>query len=96
MRVLRTMPGVDLVILDVVMPDVDGLELIPMLRDAARNAALVFVSGEDWTLDIGAEIARGHGLSVLGTISKPVTPKKLQPLIDGYLQLRVAARGSVS
>jgi CheY-like chemotaxis protein len=88
MRVLRAFPAVDIVVMDVVMPDVDGIELIPMLRDVAMGASLVFVSSEQWTLDVSTEIAKGHGLSVLGTIDKPVSPQKLRPLLDAHLERR--------
>lgn len=88
MRVLRDFPAVDIVVMDIVMPEVDGIELIPMLRDRANRASFVFVSSEDWTLDVSALIAKGHGLAVLGTIAKPVTPKNLRPLLDAHLARR--------
>jgi CheY-like chemotaxis protein len=87
-RVLRDFPAVDIVVMDVVMPEVDGIELIPMLRDAAPGAALVFASSEHWTLDVSSVIAQGHGLRVLGTIDKPVTPQKLRPLLAAHLESR--------
>jgi two-component SAPR family response regulator len=74
------------------MPDVDGIELIPMLHSIATEASLVFVSSEDWTLDVSSEIAKGHGLPVLGAIPKPVTPQKLRPLLEAHLA-RAAAGG---
>ncbi|HET8748044.1 MAG TPA: response regulator [Ramlibacter sp.] len=88
MRLLRAAPAVDIVITDVVMPDVDGLELIPKLRAVAGSASLVFLSSEDWTLAVGSEIAKGHGLAVLGALGKPITPQKLLPLLEAHLQLR--------
>jgi CheY-like chemotaxis protein len=85
MRMLRASPAVDIVLTDVVMPDVDGIELIPMLGKVSPRPSLVLVSSEDWTLEISCEIAKAHGLAVLGSINKPVTPQKLRPLLEAHL-----------
>lgn len=94
MRLLRD-PGrrVDIVISDLMMPEVDGIELIPLLRKAAPGASLVLSSVDEHTLPAAAAIAKGHGIAVLGAIPKPLTPEKLRPLIDRYLAGRDAARG---
>jgi CheY-like chemotaxis protein len=94
MRLLRSWPAVDIVVMDIVMPDVDGIELIPMLRSVATEASLVFVSSEDWTLDVSSAIAQGHGLPVLGAIAKPVTPQKLRPLLEAHLARRAGDPGA--
>lgn len=91
LRLLSGSPPVDIVVTDVVMPDMDGIELIPRLRKVAGNVSLVFVSSEEWTLDVSSEIAKGHGLTVLGALGKPITPQKLQPLLDAYLAGRAGA-----
>lgn len=80
-------PGaeVDIVISDVKMPEVDGIELIPMLRKAAPAASLLLVSSEEWALDVGRAIADGHRVPLLGAVLKPLTPDKLRPLLDAYL-----------
>jgi CheY-like chemotaxis protein len=74
----------DIVITDLMMPEVDGIELIPMLKNAAHPVALVLASVDQASLEMAAVIARGQGLRVLGTIAKPVTPEKLRALIDQY------------
>ena len=76
---------VDIVISDVRMPEVDGIELIPMLHKAAPAASLLLVSSEDWTLDVGRAIAEGHHVPLLGAVVKPLTPDKLRPLLEAYL-----------
>ena len=43
--VTRTQP--DVVLLDLSMPDMDGLEAIPLMRSAAPNARLVVLSGHE-------------------------------------------------
>jgi CheY-like chemotaxis protein len=74
----------DIVVTDLMMPEVDGIELIPALRGLAQPVALVLASVDHASLEMAAAIARGHGLRVLGTIDKPVTPEKLRALLDQY------------
>lgn len=85
-RLLRE-PGArfDIVITDLMMPEVDGIELIPAFRSAAHPVALVLASVDRPSLEMAALIARGQGIRVLGTIDKPITPDKLRPLLDAYL-----------
>lgn len=74
----------DIVITDLMMPEVDGIELIPLLKKAARHVALVLASVDQASLEMAALIARGQGVRVLGTIAKPVTPDKLRALVEQY------------
>ena len=74
----------DIVITDLMMPEVDGIELIPALRKLAPPVAVVLASVDPDSLEMAAVIARAHGLRVLGTIAKPLTPDKLRPVLDNY------------
>lgn len=85
MKLLRAADAhFDIVITDLMMPEVDGIELIPMLRKAAHPVAVVLASVDPASLEMAAVIARGQGVRVLGAIAKPVTPDKLRPVIDAY------------
>ena len=84
MRVLRATP-VDVVITDLMMPDVDGIELIPLLREHARTASVVFFSSDEASLLTAAAIAKAHGLKLLGAVGKPVTPDKLRTLLESHV-----------
>lgn len=74
----------DIVITDLMMPEVDGIELIPALRKLALPVAVVLASVDLASLEMAAAIARAQGLRVLATIDKPLTPDKLRPVLDNY------------
>ncbi len=91
-KALREGPArFDIVITDLMMPEVDGIELIPMFKQAPHRAALVLASVDSASLAMAEAIARAHGVPVLGAIAKPITPDKLRPLLDQYLAERQAA-----
>ncbi len=87
MRILRDgdLP-VDIVITDLMMPGVDGIELIPMLRESANPVSVVLSSANEPILQAAVAIARGYGVPVLGVVAKPITPATLRPLLEQYLQ----------
>ncbi|HET6620508.1 MAG TPA: response regulator [Dongiaceae bacterium] len=67
----------DIVAMDLVMPDADGLEL---LRACARHrfgGHLILMSGGfELYLDMAQEIATRHGLRVAAKLVKPLRPKQ--------------------
>ena len=75
----------DIVITDLMMPDVDGIELIPIVGREAAGASLVLSSADEARLLAAAEIAKAHRVPVLGVLPKPITPDTLRPLLDRYL-----------
>lgn len=75
---------VDIVVSDLMMPDVDGIELLPALRRSSRSPALVLVSAASVVLPAAEAIAIAQGITVLGTLEKPVTVEKLKPLLERY------------
>lgn len=91
LAVLRD-PGrpVDIVISDLMMPEVDGIELIPLLRQAANRISLILTSADASSLRAAEEIAKGHGVTVLGAVAKPMTAEKMVPLLQLYLAQRAA------
>lgn len=78
--------GIDLVILDVLMPELDGLSLCRKLR-ARGDIPIIFLSSR------GEEIDRILGLELGGDdyITKPFSPRELSARVKTVLR-RVAAR----
>src|SRR4029079_17765775 len=53
--------GVKLVILDLGLPDADGIDVCRRLRDARPDLAILIVSARDQELDVVAGLAAGAG-----------------------------------
>lgn len=72
----------NVIVLDLSMPGFDGIELIRFLADNRSEAAIILISGFDsGVLNSAKELAVSQGLSVAGTLSKPVSIDKLERLL---------------
>ena len=73
---------VDLIISDIDMPGVDGLELMRLLAHSGYTGSVIIVSAIETALLSATEaMAKAYGITVLGAISKPVTRAALARLI---------------
>lgn len=71
---------IDIVFLDINMPDVNGLELIKQLRSMNPNVFIIMVSGESSLDNVKQSIALG----AKGFIVKPYTSGRIKAMIDKY------------
>lgn len=83
---LRLLPreNVDLILTDINMPDINGLELISYLRKNQNYADIpVFIISTEGS---AKDIEKGKQLGANEYLIKPIEPAKLQLLIESYLK----------
>lgn len=74
----------DVIVLDVTMPEIDGIELVHWLAEVQCKAKIIIVSGYDPLFSAAAQdLGELHGLSRPMNLRKPFLPKALQALVIG-------------
>lgn len=87
----RLAEGWDLLILDLNMPEMDGIEFLNILAGLEEKPALILFSGEDQRLlEVAEDLARDLGVNVVGSISKPIDRDKMTRLLD-RVEIKTAA-----
>ncbi|MBA5607459.1 EAL domain-containing response regulator [Duganella sp. FT3S] len=78
-------PPVDVGIIDLALPGMDGLELIRRLSEARCRAGIIITGAQSNAVLFSVEtMALAYGINLLGTIAKPVSPARLTELIENY------------
>lgn len=77
--------SVDLILLDLNMPGVDGIQFLRQLAEMNYRGSVVLVSGEDEQVLQAADVlVQQHRISSLGHLQKPVRPELLGELLERW------------
>jgi len=80
---IRTNPQIDLILLDLMMPDIYGLEVLRILKEQPLTARIPII------LQTGVadeeEIAQGMNMGANGYLRKPYNRQELLAVISGVL-----------
>ncbi len=80
--------SVDVVICDLDMPSMDGMELIRRLSQLEAKVSVILSSALELSLVASVEkMAKAYGIELLGVIEKPITAGKLEPLLKRREQI---------
>lgn len=75
----------EMILLDLNMPGMDGIEFVRHLVERCYTGSLVLVSGEDERMRQAVEkLVRAHRIAVLGHLPKPVQPGDLAALLSAW------------
>ena len=70
---------VDLLLLDIEMPEMDGFQLLQRLRDRGHRIPAVFVSSHQSQKD------RAEAMGIVRFLPKPVSPRELVEAVNGII-----------
>jgi len=79
----RVRPDTDVILLDLVMPGMDGIEILRLLGERNCKARIILMSGVNIrVIETAKKLAQSHGLTVIGHLQKPFSIGQLQELLS--------------
>ena len=89
LQIAASDPRPDLILLDIVMPDIDGFEVCRRLKSdpATADIPVIFLTGRS----LAEDEQRGFALGAVDYISKPISPPVVRARVKTHLQLKASA-----
>lgn len=79
----------DVLVLDLTIPDVDGIELLTYLADRSSKSSILIVSGFGRSfLSVASRFGQLRGLKIVGTMGKPLRAAEVEAVLK---KLSIAA-----
>jgi len=79
-------PNTTLILLDLMMPDMDGIEVLRLLGEQRCKARIVLMSGMNKrVIETAEKLAQTLGLSVVGYLQKPFPLKELREVLGANI-----------
>lgn len=73
----------DVILLDLMMPGTDGVELLRLLADKVKEAKICLMSGSDArVLNSARRLGSAHGLNVFAALEKPIDIAAIRSTLD--------------
>jgi EAL domain-containing protein (putative c-di-GMP-specific phosphodiesterase class I) len=86
-------PRVGLVLCDLMMPDMDGVEVVRHAAELEHKPPFIFISGANAALlGTAADMARARGLLVLGALEKPISVEAVRGLLAKLDDVKTSPR----
>lgn len=84
----------DLILLDILMPDLDGFEVCKRLKDNSETAGIpvIFLSA----LSEDEEKQKGFDLGAVDFLTKPFDPEEIQAKVKQHLLATIEKNGQIS
>lgn len=81
-------PETSLIMLDLMMPGMDGIEVLRLLGERKFGARVLLMSAMDKrVLETAEKLARSLGLAVVGHLQKPFAPLELQRVLESLADM---------
>ena len=86
LKILKANPEIDLILLDIVMPDMDGYEVCRQLKDDSETAEVPVIFLTSKSDD--EYVVKGFDLGAVDYITKPIVPEILAARVKTHVRLK--------
>ena len=86
LRLLEIGAPVDIALIELSLPGMDGLEVLRRLAEIDCRAGIIVLSSQSADVLFSVEtMAEAYGIEMLGSATKPITSARLQELVENYI-----------